>query len=68
MSELADSFKVMSGKVAAREQALSSEVQRLQIAIDAREREESVREITETDFFADLAAKADEMRSRMHKK
>ena len=36
MSELADSFKVMSGKVAAREQALSSEVQRLQIAIDAR--------------------------------
>ena len=68
MSELADSVKVMAAKVAAREQALTREVQRLRVQIDSVQRDQSVREITETDFFADLAAKADDLRSKMHKK
>lgn len=67
MSELAESFKVMAAKVQQREQALSTQVRRLQVQIDAAQREESVREITETEFFADLAAKAEQMRARMHK-
>lgn len=66
MSELANSFRIMTSKVAARERALTSQVQRLQIEIDATKREESVREITETDFFSDLAAKAQQMRARLH--
>ncbi len=65
MSDLADSFAVMATKVAARERALTKEVQRLQVEIDTTKREESVREITETDFFADLAAKAEQLRSTM---
>lgn len=67
MSELAESFRIMAGKVAARERALSGEVRRLQVEVDATKREQTVREITETDFFADLAAKADDLRSRIHR-
>jgi len=67
MTELADSFRVMADKVAARERALTKEVKRLQVEIDAGKRAETVREITETDFFADLAAKADDLRSRIHR-
>ncbi len=67
MTELADSFRVMADKVAARERALNKEVQRLQVEIDSAKREQTVREITETDFFADLAAKADDLRSRIHR-
>jgi len=68
MSDLADSFAVMARKVAARERALSNEVRRLRVEIDATKREETVREITGTDFFTDLEAKAADLRSRMHKK
>lgn len=67
MSDLADSFKVMAEKVAERERALTKEVQRLRVEINATEREETVREIVETDFFADLAAKADDLRAHMHR-
>jgi len=38
------------------------------VEIDNTKREETVREITETDFFADLAAKAEDLRGRMHRK
>ncbi len=68
MSDLAESFEVMAKKVAERERALTREVQRLRVEIDATKREETVREITETDFFADLAAKAEDLRGRMHRK
>jgi len=68
MSDLAESFTVMARKVAARERALSNEVRRLRVEIDTTKREETVREITETDFFTDLESKAAELRSRMHKK
>lgn len=65
LSELADSFQVMAAKVAARERELTQEVKRLQVQIDGTRREESVREITETEFFTDLQAKAAQMRRRM---
>lgn len=67
MSDLADAFRIMAGKVAARERTLSSQVKRLQVQIDAAKRDRSVKEITETDFFADLSAKADDLRARMHR-
>lgn len=62
---LAESFATMTTKVAERERSLTQEVQRLTIEIDHARRAEAVREITETDFFADLAAKAAEMRRRV---
>ncbi len=65
LSDLADSFQVMTSKVAARERELAQQVQRLQVQIDSTRREESVREITETEFFTDLQAKAAQMRARM---
>ncbi|MCU0298456.1 MAG: HAMP domain-containing protein [Candidatus Nanopelagicales bacterium] len=65
MTDLAESFSVMASKVAAREQALATQVRRLQVEIDASKREQAVREITETDFFAGLAGKADQLRSIM---
>lgn len=63
LSDLAESFGVMAQKVAAREQALTTQVRRLQVQIDAARREQSVREITETDFFTDLQSKAAKMRA-----
>lgn len=65
LSDLADSFQFMASKVAARERELAQEVRRLQVQIDTTRREESVREITETEFFTDLQAKAAQMRARM---
>ena len=47
---------------------LSVLLKRLRVEIDNTKREETVREITETDFFADLAAKAEDLRGRMHRK
>ncbi|MCB0914528.1 MAG: HAMP domain-containing protein [Actinobacteria bacterium] len=64
--ELGESFQVMAAKVAAREKSLTSEVQRLRVQIDHQKREQAVKEITETDFFADLEAKAATLRARMH--
>lgn len=65
MSELARSFSDMAGKVERREQSLTTELERLRVEIDEHSRTESVREIVETDFFSELASKADEMRAKM---
>jgi HAMP domain-containing protein len=62
---LAVSVAAMAKKVAARERSLTREVQRLKVEIDEKRRDKSVREITESDFFADLTAKADQMRRKM---
>lgn len=62
MAELASSFAVMATKVAGRERALVREVQRLRIEIDHVGKEQAVAEIVESDFFTDLAAKAEDMR------
>lgn len=64
MYKLAEAFSVMAVEVAQREQSLTQEVQRLKVEIDHSKREEAVREITDTDFFADLAAKAATMRQQ----
>ena len=64
--ELGESFEIMAAKVAARERSLTKEVQRLRVEIDTVKREQSVQEITGTDFFSDLKAKAAVMRARMH--
>jgi HAMP domain len=68
LSDLADSFQFMAAKVAARERELTQEVHRLQVQIDTTRREESVKEITETEFFTDLQAKAAQMRARMRER
>jgi HAMP domain-containing protein len=64
--ELGESFEIMAAKVGARERSLTKEVQRLRVEIDTVKREQSVEEITGTDFFSDLKAKAAVMRARMH--
>jgi len=65
MYELADAFGEMAEKVGARERSLSQEVQRLKVEIDHQKREEAVRQITDSDSFADLTQRAAEMRRRM---
>jgi hypothetical protein len=50
--------------VQAREQRLHQQVQQLRFEIDAAKREREVAEITETDFFQDLQAKAKALRAR----
>ena len=65
LATLADSFSAMAEKVAARERSLTTEVQRLRVEIDQARREEAVKEITESDAFADIAGRAAEMRRRM---
>lgn len=64
MTQLARSFAVMATKVAQRERTLTRQVQQLRIEIDAARKEESVRDIVESDFFADIAAKGAQMRRR----
>ncbi len=66
INELGQSVTDMAAKVAAREKTLSSEVRQLRVQIDSQKREEDVQQIVETDFFADLEAKAAALRARMH--
>lgn len=65
MAELAGAFAQMAAQVAARERTLTTEVKRLRVEIDDAKREASVKEITDSDFFADLTSKAAAMRQRM---
>jgi adenylate cyclase len=51
-----------------REKMLRQEVQRLQIEIDQVKREQQVNEITETEFFRELQAKAQQIRRRSQRK
>lgn len=61
---LAHNFAVMVSKVYHREQTLRRQVEELKIEIDETKRSRQVEEIVETDFFRDLQAKANRMRSR----
>jgi signal transduction histidine kinase len=61
---LASNFSIMVSKVFHREQTLRRQVEELKIEIDETKRSRQVEEIVETDFFRDLQAKADRMRSR----
>lgn len=65
MTALADAFVVMADKVGARERSLARQVQVLKVEIDEAKRKEAVEEITDSDFFADLTAKAAAMRARV---
>lgn len=65
MHELSESFAHMAEQVAAREQSLQKEVKRLRVEIDQSKREAAVQEIVDSDFFADLSARAKQMRARV---
>jgi len=65
LATLASSFDVMADKVRVREQKLTAEVTRLKVEIDSKKKEAAVSEILESDFFAGIAEKANQMRSRM---
>ena len=65
MTELADSFRVMTEKVGTRERTLVQQVQVLKVEIDEAKRQQAVAEITDTDFFLDLTAKASALRAKV---
>jgi methyl-accepting chemotaxis protein len=65
MGVLAASFAVMVDKVRIREKDLTQQVKRLTVEIDSKKREQAVSEITDSDFFSSLTAKAGNMRRRM---
>ena len=65
VGSLARTFQRMATEVIERERALREQVTRLTVEIDATRREAAVREIVETDFFADLTTKAAQMRRRV---
>jgi hypothetical protein len=62
LGQLARVFQRMAREVYTRVQRLKQEVMQLQIVIDESKREKQVSELTETDFFRDLSAKAKDMR------
>ena len=64
ISTLADVFKLMANKIKGREEKLKQQVAELKIEIDESKRKKQVAEITESDFFQDLQARAKEMRKR----
>lgn len=65
MTELADSFRVMTDKVGTRERTLVQQVAVLKVEIDEAKRQQAVSEITDTDFFLDLTAKASALRAKV---
>ena len=64
MAVLAESFTRMAEKVRIRERTLTQQVRQLRVEIDAAKRERAVAEITESEHFASIAAKADALRRR----
>lgn len=65
MTELAQAFTTMAAKIESRERSLVKQVQILKVEIDEAKRQESVAEITESDFFTSLTAKATALRARV---
>jgi CheY-like chemotaxis protein len=63
LGQLARVFQRMAREVFAREQRLKQEVQELRIEIDESRKARQVAEITESDYFASLQAKARRLRS-----
>ena len=64
LGQLARVFQNMAHEVEAREQRLKTQVQELKIEIDRTKEAQQVAEITETDYFQDLQAKARALRAR----
>lgn len=65
MTDLANSFKVMTSKVAEREQTLTRAVAVMRVEIDESKRKDAVKEIVDSDFFNDLTKKAGAMRAKV---
>jgi DNA-binding response OmpR family regulator len=64
LGKLARVFQNMARQVYTREQILRQQVQELRIEIDEVKKLRQVAEITETEYFRDLAAKAERLRQR----
>ena len=64
LGQLARVFQRMATEVLAREQMLKQEVRQLRIEIDEARAARQVAEITQTEYFRDLQAKASELRLR----
>ncbi len=65
LGELAVMFEMMSEEVRDRQARLEAQVAALKVVVDADRRSREVANITETDFFRDLEARATAMRQRM---
>ena len=65
LGQLARVFQRMVREVKAREESLKKEIMELRIEIDESRRAQDVSQITGTDYFRDLQAKARAMRDRM---
>ena len=62
LGQLARTFQRMAREVQAREERLRQEVRELRIEIDSSRQERQVAEITETDYFRSLRARAQDLR------
>jgi two-component system cell cycle response regulator len=62
LGQLARTFQRMAGEVRAREERLREEVRELRIEIDVARQERHVAEITDTDYFRSLRARASTLR------
>ncbi|HHS97155.1 MAG TPA: cyclic nucleotide-binding domain-containing protein [Chloroflexi bacterium] len=65
LAAVADAVRTMVQAVREREEQLRREVAQLRIEIDEVKRRKSVAEITDTEYFRDLARRARELRKRM---
>ncbi len=63
VANLAGVFNTMLEKVRGREETLKQRVAELEIVIDANKRKDDVKEIVDTEFFQDLAARAAKIRA-----
>jgi two-component system cell cycle response regulator len=64
LGKLARVFQNMARQVYAREQSLRQQLQDLRVEIDEVKKARQVAEITETEYFRDLCAKAQRLRQR----
>lgn len=62
MAVLSSTFALMVEKVRIRERNLASQVRRLTVQIDSKKREQSVAELTESDFFSGIVEKGKALR------
>lgn len=63
VANLAVVFNTMLEKVRGREETLKQRVAELEIVIDSKKRQENVKEIVDSEFFQDLAARAAQIRA-----
>lgn len=64
LGQLARVFQKMARQIYAREQSLRQQLQELRVEIDEVKKARQVAEITETEYFRDLCAKAEQLRQR----